>query len=347
MLRRLSTLSLCTSLAFVAACPDPGTSSEDAGSSGGTSGGASSSTGGGGSSSTAGSSAAGTSAAGSTGGTSTAGSGTSSGAGSTGSLASSADASSQAGSSSSDVQTGSSSNPPPAGRTFIWAHTPKDLYKVDSETLEVTLLGTLEFLDENMQVLPNAQLTDLAVAGSGSMWGCSQQVLWEIDAPNLKAYKRAALVERYTGMTFVPVGFLEPDREVLVGATVSDGSLYRIEVATGNTTAIGSYGGGWQTSGDVVAVAGDGMYATVKRSGETTDYLARIDPSGAATIIGPTVGIGALKIYGLGYWNSVLYGFTDEGEMLSINKLTGEGTLLSTRTLRWWGAGVTTLAKVN
>lgn len=230
--------------------------------------------------------------------------------------------------------------------SYIFAHTRDTLYRVDADTLQVQQLGVLTFVDEQDTVLADATMTDLAINSGGEMWGCGLHALYEVDTQAMVAHRRAMLTESYTGMTFVPIGFLDPFVEVLVGATSSNGSLYRIDQSTGATTLVSTYSNGWQTSGDIVAVLGDGMYATVKRTGETTDWLARIDvTTGQATIIG-SQGVGATAIYGLGYWRSVLYGFNNEGKVLAIDRTTGVGSVVSNQGNIWWGAGVTTLAKV-
>ncbi|MBI5493668.1 MAG: hypothetical protein HY904_01495 [Deltaproteobacteria bacterium] len=247
---------------------------------------------------------------------------------------------------------GSSSAPAVSRPAYVFAHSDTVLYRLDADTLNLTELGAFTFEDAAGTPITNATMTDFAVTAGGQMWGCSLHTLWRIESPTWRAIKVADLVESFTGLTFVPAGMLEAN-EVLVGATQSDGSLYKIDRTDGTTTLIGSYGDNWATSGDIVAITNDGMYATVKRTGETTDFLARIEPTtGVATIIG-TQGIGALKTFGLGYWGGVLYAFTDEGtgnggKVLQVNRSNGIGTVIRTEnSVRFWGAGVTTIAKIN
>ena len=59
----------------------------------------------------------------------------------------------------------------------------------------------------------------------------------------------------------------------------------------------------------------------------------------AATVIGPT-GYGA--IWGVAFWKQKIFGFTDNGEFITIDPTTGVGTLVSSGSEMWWGAAVTT-----
>lgn len=338
-------------------CPGVDTQDNNTGSSsgGGNGNGASSSSNGGGtsrvssgvlSSSAAGSGGStGSSAAGSSGAVSASGGGSGTGSSQQGGSSGASGTASNGGSS-------SSGSPPPA---YVYAHSADTLYRLDADTLEMVELGTITFLDTNgTTVLNNTTLTDLAITDDGALWGCSRDILFQIEANTWRAVKRANLTGcnggtcNYVGLTFVPRGILDPNNEVLVGATQQGGELNRINLNTGVATSIGTYGNGWLTSGDVVAITGDAMYATLKRNNGTTDVLARIDPTtGVATTIGEANGIGYQRLFGLGYWGGVLYGFDADGHIISINRNTGVGTLITTRTASFWGAGVTTVAKIQ
>ncbi len=340
------------------ACPevdtnDPANSGSGSSSSGGN--GASSSTSSGGGTTSRASSAAsvssgaasGSGGSGATGGSSAAVSGASSAAASSGLGSSGA----SGGASSGVPGSSSSGGPPPA---YVYAHSADVLYRMDADTFEVVELGTITFFDTNgtTELPSNTTLTDLAITKDGALWGCSRDALFQIEANTWRAVKRATLAGNYVGLTFVPEGILDP-QEVLVGATQQGGELNRINLTTGAATPIGTYGGGWLTSGDVVAIAGDAnnlpvMYATLKRSGSTTDVLARIEPTtGVATVIGAANGIGFERTFGLGYWGGTLYAFDADGNIISINRTTGAGTSIATRPVAFWGAGVTTVAKIQ
>ena len=105
------------------------------------------------------------------------------------------------------------------------------------------------------------------------------------------------------------------------------------------------------SSGDLFAVHGAGIFATVDVGGGGNDFLARIDPNNGwqATVIG--TGTGFDRIFGLGFWGGIIYGFVDEGtggggKMIQIDQNTGVGLELSHSTVRWFGAGVATDAPI-
>ena len=54
------------------------------------------------------------------------------------------------------------------------------------------------------------------------------------------------------------------------------------------------------------------------------------------------------SLYGLGYWGRDLFGFSNSGQLIRIDRLTGAGEVVSTSTgsSQFWGAGVTTVVPV-
>jgi hypothetical protein len=141
---------------------------------------------------------------------------------------------------------------------------------------------------------------------------------------------------------------------VLISANDA-GAVYRIDISgtTATAVAVGSYGMRGAdvigSSGDIVSVRGFGTVATVN-VGAGLDYLARLDPANGwrATVIG--TGTGYDKIFGLACWEGKLYGFVDDGfeagtgAVIDIAPQTGGATLVGPGNVRWFGAGVTTVA---
>lgn len=256
-------------------------------------------------------------------------------------------------SSSAGVSSSSSSTPPQ--RAYIWAHSDVNMYLLDLDTVTATGQtsftdqGAITWLNESNQPLTGGDaLTDLAINSAGEAYGCSFTHLYHLDLTSLavKARRVAPLAEGFNALTFVPAGTLDPAQEVLVGTAAGTDMLYRINVVTGSTAIIGHYGGGYISSGDIVAVQGVGVFATVKVDGSTAaDKLASINPTtGAATIIGSNIGYASL--WGLGYWNGVLYGFGSDGRIISIDPTTGRGAVYQAWSATYWGAGVTTHARI-
>jgi hypothetical protein len=140
---------------------------------------------------------------------------------------------------------------------------------------------------------------------------------------------------------------VERGDDVLVGTRNSDGKVFRIDPATGQTTQVGDMGGGFASSGDIVAVDGFGVMQTVT-SGFTldNDKLARLaQGTFAATAIGSGTGVG--EIWGVAFWKGQIYGFTNGGAFVLIDPNTGVASTVTTMSgVAWWGAAVTTLAPV-
>lgn len=233
--------------------------------------------------------------------------------------------------------------PPPqpdAGLTpggVVYAHSASELYRVDPVTLEVQLVGPLLWPAD----IAVDWLTDLAVDADGDLVGISFTRVYDVDPATGVCTKLADLTGSFNGLSFVPAGVLDPGAETLVAAAV-DGTLWRLEAATGVATAIGAYGAGLGSSGDTVSVAGFGTVATVKNGPSPTDWLATVDPAtGAATLVGDT---GVTDIWGLGYWGGQVYGFTATNQFVVIDVATGVATVVETGAVTWWGAGVTTAA---
>jgi hypothetical protein len=230
---------------------------------------------------------------------------------------------------------------PPPENAAVYAHSDRTLYRIDPDTLAVSLVG-----DFGWPLIAD-QMTDIAIDKDGVMIGVSFTQVYEIDPDTAAATHLSTLsgaTSTFNALSFVPADTIDPSvDEILIGADTA-GRVFRIDPSTGQATQIGSYGNELGSSGDIVSVRGFGTVATVKGSGDTTDRLARLDPTTfAAEVIGDT---GVDKIWGLGFWGDKVYGFTDNREFVLIDVLTGAATPVSTSEVAWWGAGVTTAAPV-
>ena len=209
----------------------------------------------------------------------------------------------------------------------VYAHAGLTLYVLDTITLAQTRIGDFTNLPANQTML------DLAVDRDDRMIGITRDKIFEVDEHTAAATLLATL---------------------LIAANAT-GAVYRIDIAGNTATAVevGSYGTQGAavigSSGDIVSVRGFGTVATVN-VGTGMDYLARLDPTNGwrATVIG--TGTGYDNIFGLGFWAGKLYGFVDDGftagtgAFVDINPTTGNATLVQAGAIRWFGAGVTTVA---
>ncbi len=231
---------------------------------------------------------------------------------------------------------------PYTGEPVVYAHSSSKLYKIDPANLSVTLIGAFKWPG-----IPDL-MTDIALDRKGKMTGISFSKVYSVNIKTAVCTYLATLdtslgFGQFNGLSYISVQGVDT-KEVLM-ASDEKGALYEVDPATGKSKKAGNLGGGLSSSGDLVSVKGLGTLVTVKGSSfGSTDWLARLDPaSGKATLIGDT---GFKAVWGLGFWKNKVYGFTDGTQFILIDPKTGKGTLASTSTTRWWGAGVTTSAPV-
>lgn len=232
--------------------------------------------------------------------------------------------------------------PPLLDDVRVYAHTADSLYAIDPRSFTVTRVGDFIWPGEP------SQMTDLAINAAGEAWGITFTSLYRVDLATARCTFVAPFAGAvFNGLSFIPGGELEPG-EVLVAAN-RNGAYVRVDPATGAIRQLGLYGPDTGSSGDLVSVAGGGTFATivdlnVGLGEEPVEYLARIDPTnGRATRIGPT---GVTRTWGVGYWRSRVYGFTEGGAVVTLDITTGRATEVARNDVAWWGAAVTTIAPV-
>jgi len=222
---------------------------------------------------------------------------------------------------------------------FVYAHTSDKLYKVNPETLAVSLVGAFFKLGADMATqIPFFGVTDIAVDHSGAIIGVTFNEVLRIDHDTAACTTLAPLdgSHPFNGLSWVTQG----TSEVLLGTTTS-GTVSRIDPATGAVTNVGMFGQSLRSSGDLVSVTKFGTLVTVKTPTAQDDWLASLDPTtGQATLIGA---IGFRDILGIGFWKDRVFGFAQGGQFILIDPATGAGTMVSQMPgVAWWGAGVTT-----
>jgi hypothetical protein len=225
---------------------------------------------------------------------------------------------------------------PPSGGTVdetIWANSPSDLYQVDPTTFAVTHVGAFNTSDE---------ITDIAVTPNGELYAISFSALYHVDRTTAAATFIATVAgSSDNGLTFLSDGTLL--------AADGAGEVARIDPASGAVTAVGQFGNGLSSSGDLVAVGGImyGISATGAGGADASanNVLLRVDvATGAATVVGP---IGFGQVWGLAYVHARVIGFNTSGQIIEIDPATGAGTLLATRSVQFWGAGMSPGVPVN
>ena len=231
--------------------------------------------------------------------------------------------------------------PDTGGNAAVFAHSSSALFRVHPLTYAITPVGPFRW--------PSGAdtMTDLAIDENGVMIGISYTRVYRVDPETAECTLLSSNLQgMFNGLSFVPsmhaFGIEGPD--VLVGARNTDGKIFQIDPDTGAATQIGDMGAGYTSSGDIVAVTGFGMVATVP-TGVGGDRLVRLAPTTFfATPIGNDTGFD--RIWGVGFWGTRVFGFTERGVLTVIDSSTGAGTPVATDGEAWWGAAVTTAAPI-
>ena len=196
----------------------------------------------------------------------------------------------------------------------IYLNTEDTLYAWDPET-GVTEVGP--FSD------PSVRMTDIAIDTTGTMVGIATDVLYGIDAQTANLTLLCTLADWANGLTFTSDG-----RLIAAGAGLST-----VDPVTCASTTL-SADSGFQTSGDVVGIPGERLLWTV--NGGAGDGLVEVDPdTGETTLVGY---LGVSSLWGGGYADGLLHGFSADGKAVVINPDTATVSSLTTLAGAWWGA---------
>jgi hypothetical protein len=263
----------------------------------------------------------------------------------------------------------------PPENSLIYVNTGESLYFIDpSSGTELVKIG--DFAGVCDWDLPEfSGFWDIAVDGEGEILGIAKEGLYTIDKDTADCTKITDFPvgsPYFYSLSWVNgVDTENVAKEVLIGASSDLGEWVEIDLSAEfinelfNT--LGYYDQpdpnssnnikecDWVSSGDIVSIqVGHGVYktyATLKcgewnnnygEVGCDSDWLAEIRPDNgdAITLIGKT---GFVSIFGLGYYGNQVYGFTGDGEYITIDITTGLGTLVShDPSMTFWGAGTTT-----
>lgn len=261
----------------------------------------------------------------------------------------------------------------PTGAAVIYAHTDKELYTMDPTSHQVTDVGPFD--DGSGSTLT---ITDLAVDAEGDVIVNSETAIYRATVPSgtgtvhLTLHTQLPSGSKFYALGFTPAGAIESGESLIAGD--STGSLYYIpSTAQATPQNLGSFGGGWQLSGDVMFYTAGGTtvgLATIRQCNPTcsttNDSLAQIDMNALkqaftsnskstallAQVIGSGTGYG--ELFGIGGWGNSVYAFSRShsgapAQLVQIGA-SGAGTSLQTFgsiSSGWSGAGVTTKAPVT
>jgi len=225
----------------------------------------------------------------------------------------------------------------------VYGHTSKKLYTVDVKSYAVTEIGAFQWPADG----GGHQMTDIAIDQYGILYGVTFDRLYRCHPQTGVCNLLGKLPQSFNGLTLVPAGTVEPDKEALIGIANS-GAWFQLKVNGGQVTQImlGKYDSGYSSSGDAYSIVGIGTYAAVNKSGTATDYLIQIDPTDGSLIkeIGPISdgNKNYSNVYGLAGWTARAFAFDSSGDILVVEIDSAQVMKVADTNISWWGAGVRT-----
>lgn len=227
-------------------------------------------------------------------------------------------------------------DPPEVNEVF--GHSASRLYRLDPKTKAVTDVGMFDGC---------GPIIDIALDESSTLFAANYDALYKVDKATA-ACTEVARGKYPNSLSFVPKGTVDPSAEALVG--YEDADYVRIDTTTGAKTKIGTLGGGFRSSGDIVSVKGGKTYLTVKGGSCTNfDCLVEVDPSNGK-MLKNWGSIEHKDVFGLSFWGGKIYGFNQEGKLFEVTFGTSQlATSLipipgKPSDLSFWGAGSSTSA---
>jgi hypothetical protein len=223
----------------------------------------------------------------------------------------------------------------------VYAHDSATLFKLDPDSLGVTVIGPMTGCSGIVDIAVNA---DGQIFGSGSADGGSGIVAIDPDTGACSLHVEGGFSN---ALSFVPVGVLHPSKEMLVSYGDADGQYQYVSIDpdTGDVQGIGLPPNGYGSSGDIVSVEGGGTYWSAY--GPCSDCLVELNPATGA-LVRDWGAIGAGNVWGLAYWGGVVYGFTASGQIVRItfadDSISSE--VVATTAYSFYGAGSSTTAPI-
>ncbi|NOY24364.1 MAG: hypothetical protein GXP62_00680 [Oligoflexia bacterium] len=218
-----------------------------------------------------------------------------------------------------DDETGGSTTAPIASAP-VYANTSDQLFEIDHTTGDRTLVGT--FQDATGTV---SNMVDIAIDLDGHLFGATFDTVYSIDPLDATVAAVCTSDISIYAMTFTSTG------DLIAGAADKI-VVFDLSRCIAYTLVEDS---GYETSGDLVGLPDGYLYWTVL--GDDADELVRVDPySGALQWVGQ---VGAQKIFGLGYDDGELCGFTKDGDTVEISPDDASTVVrASDSSVSWWGA---------
>lgn len=222
----------------------------------------------------------------------------------------------------------------------IYAHSSSTLYTVDVGTYQVGNVGAFKWPADG----GGHQMTDVAIDRNGVLYGVTFDRLYVCNPANASCTNLGTLPGSYNGLTWIPAGIIEPNKDTLIGIT-NGGGWFQLTVMNGVVAAkqLGSYGNGYSSAGDAFSIEGVGTFAAVNKVGVNSTVIVTVDPLNGKVTGELAVTQGYNSVYGLAGWEGLILAFDSSSQMIKIDPGTKVVTNLGAKGVGWWGAGVGTL----
>jgi hypothetical protein len=186
--------------------------------------------------------------------------------------------------------------------------TSSSLFSLNLATNVATILGSFTYTDGSL-----VPVWDIAVNPHGGLiYAISSNAVSVFDAST-----RSLLRLPSSNIGGNALGF-NADGELY---SMGGNNIYRIDTTSGEATPLPISLGTYSSSGDLTFDSDGDMFGTVVGPG--SDYLVRVDVNRSTlTVVGP---IGYSAVYGLYFSAGSLYGVTNGGTIITIDRATGTG----------------------
>ena len=223
----------------------------------------------------------------------------------------------------------------------IYAHTSGNLYTVDVDSpYAVAMVSNFKFPQDGC----DHSVTDVAIDRWGVLYAVTFGCGYVVNPQTAQTYYLGTLPQSFNGLTMIPKGILDPEKDALVGIA-NTGAWYRLLLQNGvfNIQQIGQYGNGYSSAGDAFSIEGVGTYGAVNKVGVNGTVIVEVNPATGA-VISEIATLGAYPaVYGLAGWEGLILAFESGGFVIRIDPVTKVVTPVEDKNLVWWGAGVGTV----
>jgi len=222
----------------------------------------------------------------------------------------------------------------------IYAHSSSKLYTVDVETYQVGNLPNFQWPNDG----GGHAMTDVAIDRHGVLYGVTFDRLYVCNPTTAQCFNLGTLPGSYNGLSWIPAGLIEPDKDTLIGIT-NPGGWFQLTVKNGMVSAkqLGSYGASYSSAGDAFSIQGVGTFAAVNKVGVNSTVIVSIDPTNGKVTGELAVTQGYSSVYGLAGWEGLILAFDSSGQVIKVDPVTKQVTNLGNKGVGWWGAGVGTI----